>query len=126
MDEVLRTSKGIDYIAKPLKAKKTVTTRAIFWKIPHASRDDDIRLKLGRYRRTESGEEVDVGSPKSELTLDDDEFQALVEFLSRHHAPLREGARKYLVLGMTWRMWRSSECALCSEIRTVGSWSSFC
>jgi Domain of unknown function (DUF4263) len=40
-----------------------------------------------------------VGSPKCELTLDDDEFRALADFLAKHYEPLREGARKYLVLG---------------------------
>lgn len=99
MDEVRRTHKGIDYVAKVLKVKTTVTTRAVFWKIPHATQRDDISLKLGRYRRTDAGEEVDVGSPKSELTLADDELRALAEFLADHYEPLREGARKYLVLG---------------------------
>jgi hypothetical protein len=99
VDEVRRTRKGIDYIAKVLKLKATVTTRAVFWKIPHATGREEISLKLGRYRRTDRGEEVDVGAPKSELTLDDDEFREFVEFLTNHYEPLREGARKYLVLG---------------------------
>jgi hypothetical protein len=99
MEEVRRTRKGIDYIAKVLKRKKTITTRAVFWKIPHTTRGDQISLKLGRYRRTDTGEEVDVGPPKSELTLEDDEFRELVEFLANHHEPLREGARKYLLIG---------------------------
>ncbi len=99
MEEVRRTKAGIDYIAKVLKLKSTVTTRAVFWKIPHRTAGDQISLKLGRYRRTETGEEVDVGAPKSELTLDDEEFRALSDFLAEHHEPLRSGARKYLVLG---------------------------
>ncbi len=53
---------------------------------------------LGRYRRTAVGEEVDVGSPKSELTLEDDEFRELADFLSSHYEPPREGARKFVVL----------------------------
>ena len=98
MEEVRRTSKGIDYIAKVIKVKKTITTRAVFWRIPHKTEEDSISLKLGRYRRTETGEEVDVGSPKSELTLDDDEFRELADFLASHYEPLREGARKFVVL----------------------------
>jgi hypothetical protein len=97
--EIRRTRKGIDYIAKALKVKETVTTRAVFWRIPHTTGQGEISLKLGRYRRTEVGEEVDVGSPKSELTLADDEFRELAAFLADHHEPMREGARKYLVLG---------------------------
>jgi hypothetical protein len=98
MEEVRRTSKGIDYIAKVLKVKKTITTRAVFWRIPHKTEEDGISLKLGRYRRTAAGEEVDVGSPKCELTLDDDEFRELADFLASHYQPLREGARKFVVL----------------------------
>jgi len=98
MEEVRRTSKGIDYIAKVLKVKKTITTRAVFWRIPHKTDQDSISLKLGRYRRTAAGEEVDVGSPKSELTLDDEEFRELADFLASHHQPLREGVRKFVVL----------------------------
>ena len=98
VEKVRRTKKGIDYVAKVLKVKRTVTTRAVFWRIPHATRADEIKLKLGRYRPTEAGEEVDVGAPKSELTLADDEFRALADFLANHYEPLREGARRYLVL----------------------------
>jgi antiviral defense system Shedu protein SduA len=98
MEEVRRTRKGIDYIAKVLKVKKTIATRAVFWRIPHKTEQDSISLKLGRYRRTEAGEEIDVGSPKSELTLDDDEFRELADFLASHYEPLREGARKFVVL----------------------------
>jgi len=98
MEEVRRTSKGIDYIAKVLKVKKTITTRAVFWRIPHKTEEDGISLKLGRYRRTEAGEEVDLGSPKSELTLDDAEFRELADFLASHYEPLREGARKFVIL----------------------------
>src|SRR4051794_14500420 len=99
MEAVRRTRGGIDYIAKVLKVKRTVTTRAVFWRIPHTSGPDEISLKIGRYRRTESGEEVDVGTPKSELTLADDEFRELAEFLQNHYPALREGAKRYLVLG---------------------------
>ena len=84
MEEVRRTRKGIDYIAKVLKRKKTITTRAVFWKIPHTTHGDQISLKLGRYRRTDIGEEVDVGSPKSELTLEDDEFREVAASSSVH------------------------------------------
>lgn len=98
MEEVRRSKRGIEYIATVLKEKKTVVTRAIFWRIPHSTRSHAIGLKLGRYKRSDGGESVDVGDPKSELTLDEDECAQLVEFLQRHHAPLQEGATKYLVL----------------------------
>jgi len=99
MEEVRRTHKGIEYIATALRKKPSVTTRAIFWKIPHTSSREDIRLKIGRYRRKDGVDDVDVGAPRSELTLDDQELRALTEFLASHYEPLRKGARKYVVLG---------------------------
>lgn len=44
-------SKIQDKLVKILRNKKTVITRAIFWKIPHNSGVEDIRLKLGRYKK---------------------------------------------------------------------------
>ena len=70
-----------DRLAKILLNKKTVVTRAVFWKIPHDSGKEDIRLKLGRYKKPEDfdpEEEPEVLEPKSELTLDQEEFQALL------------------------------------------------
>jgi hypothetical protein len=58
-----------------LKRKKTVITRALFWKIPHDSGIEDIHLKLGRYKLTVDLDEVlETEQPKSELTLDHEEF----------------------------------------------------
>jgi hypothetical protein len=84
-----------------IKNKKTVITRAGFWKVPHNTRDDDVYLKLGRYKKakdwTES-EEVEVGVPKSELTLDGEEFLNLIEFLKTNYEPFKKGAKAFIPL----------------------------
>jgi hypothetical protein len=36
--------------------------------------------------------------PKSELTLDDEEFQALVNFLREHYEPFRQGVKAFIPL----------------------------
>lgn len=90
-----------DRLAKILLNKKTVVTRAVFWKIPHDSGVEDIRLKLGRYKKAEGFvpyEEPEALTPKSELTLDQEEFQALLAFLKESYEPFRQGVKAFLPL----------------------------
>lgn len=80
MREIKTSQKGIDY-AKPctLKSKQRVYSRAILMKIPHDHLDTpDISLKVGRYNFP-SGKPV-TDKPKSELTLDNDELNALIKY----------------------------------------------
>ena len=82
-----------------LKRKKTVTTRAHFWKIPHDSGVEDIHLKIGRYKLTADIEEVlEAVTPKSELTLDHEEFQGLLKFLGENYEPFRQGVKAFIPL----------------------------
>jgi hypothetical protein len=51
-DYTVKTSaKGIDYVRGVLRERATVTTQAVFWKIPRSSGHSDLSLNLGRYRR---------------------------------------------------------------------------
>jgi hypothetical protein len=88
-------------LAKVLKNKSTVVTRAVFWKIQHATPRDDIRLKVGRYVKDNTwlGDETpESGTPRSELTLDDEEFKALVSFISDSYEPFRQGVKAFIPL----------------------------
>lgn len=90
-----------DRLPRTLLDKKTVITRAVFWKIPHDSGKEDIRLKVGRYKKAtgiEFKEEPESLVPKSELTLDHEEFQALVSFLQESYEPFRQGVKAFLPL----------------------------
>ncbi|NTW63863.1 MAG: DUF4263 domain-containing protein [Chlorobiaceae bacterium] len=90
-----------DRLAKTLLNKKTVITKAVFWKIPHDSRKEDIHLKIGRYKKPsgiEFNEELELLAPKSELTLDHEEFQALIAFLQDSYEPFRQGVNAFLPL----------------------------
>ena len=75
-------------------------TRAIFWRIPHNDpQREDIRLKLGRYTRnapTASKPVPETAKPKSELTLDDEEFRSLIRFLEENYEPFRVGEHRYV------------------------------
>jgi Domain of unknown function (DUF4263) len=82
-----------------LKRKASVVTRALLWRIPHTSGKEDVRLKLGRYRWTEDLQEVAENlNPKSELTLDEEEFHALLKFLGDNYEPFRKGVKAFIPL----------------------------
>jgi Domain of unknown function (DUF4263) len=82
-----------------LKRKKTVTTRAHFWKIPHDSGADEIHLKIGRYKFAEPFENVlESYQPKSELILDHGEFQGLLKFIGENYEPFRQGVKAFIPL----------------------------
>ena len=94
-------SKIEGHLMRVLRDKKTVVTRAFFWKIPHDSAREDIHLKVGRYKKPANGfgkEVPEVSDPKSELTLDHDECQALIAFLQENYEPFRAGVKAFLPL----------------------------
>ena len=41
----------IGALSRVLNEKKTVISRAVFWRIPHNSGREDVRLKVGRYKK---------------------------------------------------------------------------
>lgn len=88
-------------LKRVLRAKPTVTTRAFFWKIAHNTPREDICLKLGRYKKSAwfgEKEEPEILVPKSELTLDHDEFKELIAFLQESYEPFRQGVKAFIPL----------------------------
>jgi len=98
MATIKTTEKGIKYLVGLLKEKAKTITRTIFWKIPHEnSQQEDICLKIGRYNKNGfAPETLEVENPKSELTLDNEEFQRLLEFLTENYEPFKKGVKKYI------------------------------
>jgi len=97
MTSIRTTENGIDHLHGTLKEKANTVTRVTFWKIPHKTPKEDICLKLGRYNKNEFEPETpEQASPKSELTLDNDEFQQLLEFLSENYEPFKKGVKRYI------------------------------
>lgn len=94
-------SKVKDKLIWKLKDKKTVLSRAYFWKIEHNTSDDEIFLKVGRYKKPKDyweDEELDNLDPKSELTLDGEEFLSLIDLLQKHYEPFKEGVKAFIPL----------------------------
>lgn len=84
-----------------LKNKKTVITRAGLWKVPHNHSDDEIYLKIGRYKKPINWMEVEVAeldNPKSELTLTGEEFVNLICFIQENYEPFKNGAKTFIPL----------------------------
>lgn len=97
MKIVKTTEKGIDHLHSVLQQKPRTVTRLSFWKIPHRTQKEDICLKLARYKREDfSLETLECNNPKSELTLDNDEFKNLLTFLSENYEPFKQGIKKYI------------------------------
>ena len=98
MATIQTTQGGISYLAELLKEKSRTITRAIFWKIPHTnSEKEDIRLKIGRYNKNGfAPETLEIENPKSELTLDNEEFLQLVQFLGDNYEPFKKGVKEYI------------------------------
>jgi hypothetical protein len=88
---VQKTRGGLDYIGAVLRHKKSVVTRAVFWRVPHRqSNAEDICLKIGRYTRIGFNDEtLQATNPKSELTLDGEECHNLLQFISENYQPFR-------------------------------------
>ncbi|MCG9622108.1 DUF4263 domain-containing protein [Vibrio diabolicus] len=90
-----------DRLAKIIRDKPRVLTRAIFWKIPHNTSEDEVFLKLGRYNKPKGwleGETLELDNPKSELTLDSEEFSNLIDFISTNYEPFKQGTKAFLPL----------------------------
>jgi len=97
MTSIRKTENGIEYLFELLKEKANTITRVAFWKIPHKTPQEDICLKLGRYNKNGfAPEALEVANPRSELTLDNSEFQRLLAFLAENYEPFKKGVRRYI------------------------------
>lgn len=88
-------------LTERLLVKPKVVTLATFWRIPHNTPREDVCLKIGRYKRAvgnQENTEVELQNPKSELTLDQEEFKALLEFIQKNYEPFRQGVKAFLPL----------------------------
>lgn len=96
MGEIKVSKKGVEYApAKVLKMKQRVYSQALLMKIPHDHREDtDISLKVGRY--TLPYGRVAANQPKSELTLENEELNALIQYISDNYTPVNLGQGQYI------------------------------
>jgi hypothetical protein len=104
MKIVKQTQNSIGYLFGLLKEKQKVITRAALWSIPHTSEEHEVCLKIGRYNKAQgfTPETLEVETPKSELTLDNEELDALLTFVTENYAPFKNGVKKYIPLDETF------------------------
>lgn len=101
MTRVKESRGGVGRLEALLKIKKTTLTRAVFWRIPHKTKPHEVHLKIGRYKRTKDESDLAVlecDEPKSELTLDEEELENLIQLLRQNYEPLKAGATNYVSL----------------------------
>lgn len=97
MQEVSKAKNGNTEYVEPviLKSGPRAFSEAILCKVVHNTPGiQDITLKIGRYKRYPKRPEII--EPKSELTLDNEEFCKLVKYLETNYGPLKLGEGKYL------------------------------
>jgi hypothetical protein len=100
MGERKISSRGVPYLTATLKRKARVVTQAAMWGIKHRSGKEETALKLGRYN-FDGGKKLESETPKSELTLDPEELEALLAFLRDNLDPFQTGARRWIALDET-------------------------
>ena len=97
MATIRKTEGGIEYLFGLLKEKTKTSYTSCFLKIPHKTPQEDICLKIGRYNKNSfAPDTLEVENPKSELTLDNEEFQKLLAFLSENYEPFKKGVKEYI------------------------------
>lgn len=97
MKEVSKARNGnTEYVESViLKSGPRVFSEAILGKVIHNTPGlQDFILKIGRYKRYPKTPEIT--DPKSELTLDNEEFGKLITYLETNYGPLKLGEGKYL------------------------------
>ena len=95
MSEIKTSAKGVNYAGPcTLQMKKRVCSEAMLMRIPHAHADvQDISLKIGRYNIPYG---LESKKPKSELTLNNEELNALIRYISENYKPLTLGQGEYI------------------------------
>ena len=96
MNEVKKSANNIEYISpKVLEMKSRVYSQAQLMRILHDHEDVvDIILKVGRYNKP--FDEPYQAEPKSELTLSNQELNALISYINDNYAPLKLGEGRYI------------------------------
>ncbi len=97
MREVSKSKNGNTEYVEPvtLKSGPRAFSEAILGKVVHKTPGiQDFTLKIGRYKRFQKMPEIT--EPKSELTLDNEEFCKLIEYLENNYGPLKLGEGTYL------------------------------
>ena len=101
MAEVKRiktSKKGMPYVEAVLESKESRVTKAFLWRIEHHTQPVGVSLKVGHYWRGGGVEVRETESPRSEVTLTEEQFAALLTFLDENLAALRQGVKQYIVV----------------------------
>ena len=99
---VHETHRGHRRISAILADKPRTITRAEFLDIlPARSSRKNICFKIGKYNKPDGFpvETLELDNPKSQVSLNREEFQSLLEFLQANYEPFRLGFDSFIPLG---------------------------
>lgn len=99
---VHETHRGHRRISAILADKPRTITRAEFLDIlPARSSRKNICFKIGKYNKPDgfAVETLELDNPKSQVSLDREEFQSLTEFLQSNYEPFSQGYDSFIPLG---------------------------
>ena len=101
MKEVHETQKGNRCIAAILAEKPRTIIRVEFWDILHThSSQKNICLMIGKYHKTNGSNrgKVETENPKSQVSLNREEFLNLLAFLQANYEPFKQGFNRFISL----------------------------
>lgn len=91
---IRKTKDVITHTHALLKQKVKVNTKAVLWKIERTDKDSGYSLKIGRY--SNPWDDLECEKPRSELTLDQEELDNLITFISENYKLMKIGAGTYI------------------------------
>ena len=96
MEEVKTARSGIKYIEPAdLKIGPRSYSQALLQRIPHNDPNKvDISLKIGRYNNLSGRPDTD--NPRSELTLTNEELNALIQYISQNYKAVEMNAEQFI------------------------------
>jgi hypothetical protein len=100
MKEIKQAKSGLGYLDINLSQNSLSITKAFFWQIKHNSGQIEVSLKIGRYKKNAKVIWLVDGpvcsDPKSEITLNEKEWKAMVDFISENHQPIKDNVKYYI------------------------------
>ena len=101
MNKVNRTQRGNRCITAILADKPRTITRLDVWDIrPENSSQKNLCMTIGKYKKPYdfTVKALELENPKSQVSLDREEFQKLLEFLQTNYDPFRRGFDSFIPL----------------------------
>ncbi len=100
MQEVKQSKNGIGYLSFNIGHTSSSVTKVFFWQIPHNSGKVEVSLRVGKYGKDSKITWLTDGpicsDPRSVVTLNEEELKELINLVSLHYQPIKQGEKYYI------------------------------